>query len=153
MLDDLDITILKKLQENGRTKRNELADTIGLSIPSLSERLKKLEDNGVIEGYYTKVNRHSFGFDIMAFVSVIMDSSKNYEKFSELVKKTPEILECHAILGEGSHILKIVVKGSKDLEMLLGKIQSWAGVHRTVTSFVLSTIKETTSLNLQSKKE
>lgn len=153
MLDDLDITILKKLQENGRTKRNELADAIGLSIPSLSERLKKLEDNGVIEGYYTKVNRHSFGFDIMAFVSVIMDSSKNYEKFSELVKKTPEILECHAILGEGSHILKIVVKGSKDLEMLLGKIQSWTGVHRTVTSFVLSTIKETTSLNLQSKKE
>jgi len=153
MLDDLDITILKKLQENGRTKRNELADAIGLSIPSLSERLKKLEDNGVIDGYYTKVNRHSFGFDIMAFVSVIMDSSKNYEKFSELVKKTPEILECHAILGEGSHILKIVVKGSKDLEMLLGKIQSWTGVHRTVTSFVLSTIKETTSLNLQSKKE
>ncbi len=153
MLDDLDITILKKLQENGRTKRNELADAIGLSIPSLSERLKKLEDNGVIDGYYTKVNRHVFGFDIMAFVSVIMDSSKNYEKFSELVKKTPEILECHAILGEGSHILKIVVKGSKDLEMLLGKIQSWTGVHRTVTSFVLSTIKETTSLNLQSKKE
>mgnify|MGYP001562070865 CR=1 FL=1 len=153
MLDDLDITILKKLQENGRTKRNELADAIGLSIPSLSERLKKLEDNGVIEGYYTKVNRHSFGFDIMAFVSVIMDSSKNYEKFSEHVKKTHEILECHAILGEGSHILKIVVKGSKDLEMLLGKIQSWPGVHRTVTSFVLSTIKETTSLNLQSKKE
>jgi len=153
MLDDLDITILKKLQESGRTKRNELADAIGLSIPSLSERLKKLEDNGVIEGYYTKVSRHSFGLDIMAFVSVIMDSSKSYEKFSDLVKKTPEILECHAILGEGSHILKIVVKETKALEFLLSKIQSWPGVTRTITSFVLSSIKETTSLNLQSKKE
>ena len=153
MLDDLDITILKKLQENGRTKRNELADAICLSIPSLSERLKKLEDNGVIEGYYTKVNRHSFSLDIMAFVSVIMDSSKNYEKFSDLVKKTPEILECHSILGEGSHILKIVVKETKALESLLSKIQSWPGVTRTITSFVLSSIKETTSLNLQSKKE
>ena len=153
MFDDLDITVLKKLQENGRTKRNELADAIGLSIPSLSERLKKLEDNSVIEGYYTKVNRHSFGLDIMAFVSVIMDSSKNYEKFTDLVKKTPEILECHSILGEGSHILKIVVKETKDLESLLSKIQSWPGVTRTITSFVLSSIKETTSLNLQSKKE
>ena len=153
MLDDLDITILRRLQENGRTKRNELADAIGLSIPSLSERLKKLEDNGVIEGYYTKVNRHSFGLDIMAFVSVIMDSSKNYEKFSDHVKKTPEILECHSILGEGSHILKIVVKETKALESLLSKIQAWPGVTRTITSFVLSSMKETTSLNLQSKKE
>jgi len=153
MLDDLDITILRKLQENGRTKRNELAEAIGLSIPSLSERLKKLEDNGVIEGYYTKVNRHVFGLDMMAFVSVIMDSSKNYEKFSDLVKKTPEILECHSILGEGSHILKIVVKETKALELLLSKIQSWPGVTRTITSFVLSSMKETTSLNLKSKKE
>jgi Lrp/AsnC family transcriptional regulator, leucine-responsive regulatory protein len=153
MLDDLDIIILKKLQENGRTKRNELAEKIGLSVPSLSERLKKLEDHKVIEGYYTKLNRHEFGFDIMAFVSVIMDSSKNYEKFSEHVRKTPEILECHSILGEGSHILKIVAKETKDLETLLSKIQSWPGVTRTITSFVLSSIKETTSLHLQTKKE
>ncbi len=153
MLDDLDITILKKLQENGRTKRSELAEAIGLSIPSLSDRLKKLEESKVIEGYYAKVNRYSFGFDIMAFVSVIMDSSKNYEKFSEHIKKTPEILECYSILGEGSHILKVVVKGTKDLEALLSKIQSWPGVTRTITSFVLSAIKETTSLNLHSKKE
>jgi len=151
MLDDLDITILKKLQENGRIKRNELAEVIGLSIPSLSDRLKKLEDNKVIEGYYTKVSRHKFGYDIMAFIVVVMDSSKNYEKFSEHIKKTPEILECYSILGEGSHILKAVVKETKDLEQLLSKIQSWPGVTRTVTSFVLSAIKETTSLNLQSK--
>lgn len=153
MVDDLDLTILKRLQENGRTKRNELAEAVGLSVPSLSERLNKLEDRGIIEGYYAKVNRHEFGFDIMAFVSVIMDSSKNYEKFVEYVKKTPEILECHSILGEGSHILKIVVKGTKELELLLSKIQSWPGVTRTITSFVLSSIKESTSLPLKLKKE
>jgi Lrp/AsnC family leucine-responsive transcriptional regulator len=153
MLDYLDLTILRRLQENGRTKRNELAEEIGLSIPSLSDRLKKLEDNHVIEGYYTKLSRHTFGYDIMAFVTVLMESSKNYEKFFEHVKKTPEILECHAILGEGSHLLKVTVKETKHLESLLSKIQSWPGVTRTITSFVLSTIKETTSLNLQSKKE
>lgn len=148
MIDELDISILKKLQENGRTKRSELAELIGLSLPSLSERLKKLEDNKVIEGYYAKLNRHVFGYDIMVFIVVFMDSSKNYEKLIEHVKKTPEILECHAILGEGSHVLKAIVKDTKSLEQLLNKIQSWQGVTRTVTNFVLSTIKETTKINI-----
>lgn len=148
MLDSLDITILKKLQENGRTKRNELAELVGLSLPSLSDRLNKLEENNIIEGYYTKLNRHKFNLDIMAFILVIMDSSKNYEKLTEHVKKTPEILECHAILGEGSHIMKALVKDTKSLEQLLSKIQSWPGVNRTVTNFVLSTIKETTNINI-----
>lgn len=148
MIDELDIVILKKLQENGRTKRSELADLIGLSLPSLSERLKKLEEQGVIEGYYSKLNRHVFGYDIMVFIVVFMDSSKNYDKLIEHVKKTPEILECHAILGEGSHILKAIVKDTKSLEQLLSKIQSWQGVTRTVTNFVLSTIKETTKINI-----
>ncbi len=148
MLDDLDIKVLRKLQQNGRTKRNELAEEVNLSIPSLSERLRKLEENKVIEGYYAKLNRHVFGYDIMAFIVVITDSSKNYEKLTEHVKKTPEIMECYSVLGEGSHILKAVAKNTEELEKLLGKIQSWPGVTRTVTSFVLSTIKETTSLNI-----
>jgi Lrp/AsnC family transcriptional regulator, leucine-responsive regulatory protein len=153
MLDDLDIIILKKLQEHGRMKRNELAEIVGLSVPSLSDRLKKLEEHNVITGYHAKLSRHVFGFDMMAFILVVMDSSKSYEKFVEHVKKTPEILECHSILGEGSHLLKAVVKETKELENLLNKIQSWQGVTRTITSFVLSTLKETTSLNIQSKKE
>lgn len=148
MLDNLDLIILKKLQENGRTKRNELADAAGLSLPSLSERLRKLEENGIIEGYYTKLDRHKFNLDIMAFIVVIMDSSKNYEKLTDHVKKTPEILECHAILGEGSHIMKALVKDTKSLEQLLSKIQSWPGVNRTITNFVLSTIKETSNINI-----
>ncbi|MAT59267.1 MAG: Lrp/AsnC family transcriptional regulator [Melioribacteraceae bacterium] len=151
MLDALDIKILEVLQERGRTKRNELADMVGLSVPSLSERIKKLEEHGVIEGYYTKLNRKHFNFDIMAFVQVVMDSSKNFSKLSDNVKKTPEILECYAVLGEGSHIMKAVVKDSFALEQLLNKIQSWPGVTRTVTSFVLSAVKETTKLNI--KKE
>ncbi|KUO59831.1 MAG: Lrp/AsnC family transcriptional regulator [Ignavibacteriaceae bacterium] len=148
MLDDLDIKILKRLQESGRTKRSEMAEEVGLSLPSLSERLRKLQDNHVIDGYYTKLNRDIFGLDIMVLITVMMDSSKNYEKLSDNVKKTPEILECYSILGEGSHLLKAVVKNTSELEKLLSKIQSWPGVNRTITNFVLSTIKETTSLNI-----
>ncbi|MCF8243082.1 MAG: Lrp/AsnC family transcriptional regulator [Melioribacteraceae bacterium] len=153
MLDDIDIKILNMLQENGRTKRNQLAEAVGLSLPSLSERLKKLEDHKVIEGYYTKLDRKIFGFDIMAFILVVMDSSKNYSSLTDKVSETPEILECHSILGEGSHIMKALVEDSAALEKLLGKIQSWPGVTRTITSFVLSTIKETTNINIKSKKE
>lgn len=148
MLDAIDIKILDRLQENARTKRNALAEEVGLSLPSLSDRLKKLEDNGIIEGYFTKVNRKIFGYDLMAFILVVMDSSKNYDKLSEKVLKTPEILECHSILGEGSHILKALVKDTEALEKLLSQIQSWPGVTRTITSFVLSTIKETTTIKL-----
>lgn len=148
MLDAVDIKILNMLQDNGRTKRNAIAEEVGLSLPSLSERMKKLEEQGIIEGYYAKVNRHAFKLDLMAFILVIMDSSKNYEKLTDKVHKTPEILECHSILGEGSHILKALVKDTASLEKLLSQIQSWPGVTRTITSFVLSTIKETTKINI-----
>ncbi|MFH1194252.1 MAG: Lrp/AsnC family transcriptional regulator [bacterium] len=147
-MDDLDIKIMRLLQENGRIKRNALAEAVGLSLPSLSERMKKLEDHGIISGYYTKLNRKHFGLDIMAYILVSMDSSKQFEKLSENAKASPEILECYSVLGEGSHMLKALVKDTAALEKLLSKIQSWPGVNHTVTSFILSTIKETTKINI-----
>jgi Lrp/AsnC family leucine-responsive transcriptional regulator len=148
MLDDLDIQILKTLQLKGRTKRNELAETVGLSVPSVSERLKKLEDNKIIEGYFAKVNKKPFGLDIQAFILVIMDSSKHYKDLIKHVEKNPNILECHSVLGEGSHLLKVLVKNTEALEKLLSEIQTWPGVQGTKTTYVLSTIKETTAINI-----
>jgi Lrp/AsnC family leucine-responsive transcriptional regulator len=148
MLDDIDLQILRTLQKNGRTKRNELADEVHLSIPSVSERLHKLEDKKVIEGYYTKLNRKSFSYDIMAFILVMMDSSKHYKNLIAGVAKMPEILECHAVLGEGSHLLKALVKNTEALEKVLSEIQSWSGVTGTKTTYVLSTVKETFEINI-----
>ena len=149
MLDELDLKILRNLQHKGRTKRNELADHVQLSVPSVSERLKKLEDNKIIEGYYTKVNRQTFGYDILAFILVMMDSSKHYKDLIKHVEKHPSILECHSVLGEGSHLLKVLVKNTEALEKLLSEIQTWPGVTGTKTTYVLSTIKETTAINIQ----
>ncbi len=148
MLDDLDIKILNILQQRGRTKRNELAEVVGLSIPSISDRLHKLEERGVIEGYYTKLNKKAFGYDIMVYILVMMESSKHYKGLITRVEKIPQIVECHSVLGEGSHLLKTVVKNSEALEKLLGDIQSWPGVMSTKTTFVLSTIKETTVIDI-----
>ena len=148
MLDDLDLKLLRSLQQNGRTKRNELAEQVGLSIPSVSERLKKLEDNKIIEGYFAKINRQAFGYDILAFILVMMDSSKHYKDLIKHVEKNPTILECYSVLGEGSHLLKVTVKNTEALEKLLSEIQTWLGVTSTKTTYVLSTLKETTEINI-----
>lgn len=148
MLDNIDIKILQYLQANGRIKRNKIADLVGLSVPSVSERLNKLEEKGIIEGYYAKVNRRAFGFDILAFIHVIMDSSKHYDSLISNIDKMAQILECHSVLGEGSHLLKVLVRNTESLEKLLSVIQSWRGVTATKTTFVLSTIKETTAINI-----
>jgi Lrp/AsnC family transcriptional regulator, leucine-responsive regulatory protein len=148
MLDDLDNKILNILQRNGRTKRNELAESVNLTTPSVSERLSKLEQKGIIEGYYAKLNKKAFGLDIMAYIHVNMESSKHYKDLVTRVQKMPRILECHSILGEGSHLLKAVVSNTEALEKLLGEIQAWPGVVSTKTTFILSTIKETTVIDI-----
>lgn len=148
MLDAIDIKMLKILQRGGRTKRNELAEAVSLSIPSVSERLNKLEERGVIEGYYTKLSKKAFGLDITAYIHVLMDSSKHYNTLITKVEKNNSILECHSVLGEGSHLLKVIAKNTEALEKLLSEIQSWPGVTATKTTFILSTIKETTDLDI-----
>ena len=148
MLDETDLQILRTLQKRGRTKRNELAEEVKLSIPSVSERLNKLEDKKIIESYYAKLNRKAFSYDIMAFILVMMDSSKHYKNLISNVEKMPEILERHAVLGEGSHLLKALVKNTEALEKVLSVIQSWQGVMGTKTTYVLSTVKETFEINV-----
>ncbi len=148
MLDDLDNKLLQLLQQQGRTKRNELAEEINLSVPAVSERLKKLEDHGIIEGYYAKVNRKAYGLDILAFIYVIMESSQHYEDLIKNVEHHRQILECHSVLGDGSHLLKVLVRNTEALEKLLSEIQSWPGVISTKTTYVLSTIKEITVINI-----
>lgn len=150
-IDEIDIKILEMLQKNSRIKRNVIADTIGLSIPSVTDRLKKLEGDGIIEMYVTKLSHKKLGYDITAYIIVISESSKHYKEFIEMVKDTPEILECHSITGDGSHILKIRTNNTSTLEKLLSKIQSWKGVRSTRTSIVLTTIKEGYYLDLNPK--
>jgi len=150
MLDELDILILDTLQRNGRIKRSELAEVVKLSLPATSDRLRKLEDRGYIRGYAAVLDPAKFGKDITAFVQVSVDTSLHYDNFLKHVQKSPEILECHAITGEGSHLLKIRTDNTAALEHVLSQIQSWKEVRRTQTSIVLSTTKETLNINLKS---
>jgi Lrp/AsnC family transcriptional regulator, leucine-responsive regulatory protein len=152
-IDDTDLKILELLQADARMKRNEIAEQIGLSLPSVTDRMNKLEQIGVIETYITKLNHKSLGKDITAFIFVASDSSAHYRDFISHAQQNPEILECHSITGDGSHILKIRTSNTSSLEKLLSKIQSWKGVRSTRTSIVLSTHKEIFAIDLKQQKK
>ena len=141
--DSIDAKILDLLQKKGRIKRNEIAEKIDLSLPATSERLRKLEEHGFLEGVYGKVNHKALGKDITAIVVVTVDSSRHFSSFVEHALHLDDILECHAVTGDGTHLLKVRTENASSLEKLLGKIQSWQGVTKTTTTMVLSTQKET----------
>lgn len=147
-IDEIDAKILSLLQSHGRMKRNRIAEEVGLSVPSVSERMRKLEDRGVIEGYHAVVAPKRLHIDITAFIRVNVDSSAEYESFVEKARDMAEVLEVHSITGEGSHILKVRTLNTTTLEQLLATIQSWPSVHGTSTSIVLSTYKETRALSV-----
>jgi Lrp/AsnC family leucine-responsive transcriptional regulator len=142
-LDLIDLKIIESLGGNGRIRLSELAEVVGLSIPSVSERLDKLQKNGIIKGFTMEVDERRLGFDIQAFVRVRVDSSKHYKSFMEHVMKEEEIMECYSVTGEGSHIIKVMTHNTASLERFLSRIQSWPGVLGTNTSFVLSELKRT----------
>jgi Lrp/AsnC family leucine-responsive transcriptional regulator len=152
VLDGIDTTIIEILQKQGRTRRNDLAEAVGLSLPSVSERLRKLEENGYITGYFATVDPRKLGKDICAFIFVTVDSSRHYPGFLEHAHANDEILECHAITGEGSHLLKVRTANTASLEKLLAKIQAWSGVLNTRTNLVLSTSKETMRIKAEASK-
>ncbi len=145
-LDAIDRTLCDALQNNGRIHFNELATVVGLSVPAVSERVRKLEERGIIRGYQANLSPEAFDIDILAFIFVTVDSSTNYKAFIKKSRQHPEIMECHATTGESSHLLKIRTRNTASLEKLLSDIQRWEGVRKTLTNLVLSTHVETLSL-------
>ena len=148
--DDKDRTILTHLQRDGRASASEIAQIVELSVPAVSERIRKLVDNGWIKGFHAHLDAKQLNHDVTAFITVVMRSSEHYEDFVHHVQETDEILECHSITGDGSHIIKIRTRNTSTLETLLRTIQTWPGVQRTHTSVVMSSYKETLSLPLDS---
>ncbi len=140
-LDKVDKKILDILQVDARSSASYIAEKVGMSVPAVADRIKKLQDSAVITGFTTMLNHRKVGLDVSAFITVISESSSHY---SEVVKKTnssPEILQCFTTTGNGSHVLLALVKDTYSLEKLLRKIQSWPGVMRTETQIILSSYK------------
>ena len=147
-MDDKDRLILNILQKDGRMTASEVAEHVDLSVPTVTERIRKLVDGGVIQEFRAVVNAKEVGYDVTAYILMDMSSSDHYTDVIGHAQETDEVLECHSITGEGSHILKVRTQDTSSLEALLREIQVWPGVIRTHTMIVMSTFKEATRLKM-----
>jgi len=147
-LDQVDRDILNILQSEGRSSASHIADEIGMSIPAVTDRIKKLQDSGVILGFTTLVDHRKVGLDVSAFITVISESSSHYSDVVRQANKTPEIVQCFTTTGNGSHVLLAITENSTSLEKLLRIIQGWPGIMRTETQMILSSYKNINALQI-----
>jgi Lrp/AsnC family leucine-responsive transcriptional regulator len=146
-MDPVDGRIVDLLQQNAHATQAEIARKVGMSQPSVAERIRKLEEDGVITGYVAKVDPKKLGKDIMAFVSVDIEHPRYFDSFAKKVMGMPEVLECHRVAGEESYVLRIRTEDTGTLDRLLvGELRTTAGVTRTATTIVLATVKEETRI-------
>ena len=150
-LDSLDRQLLAHLQQDGRLSTAELARRLELSGPGLQKRMRKLEEQGVIRGYATVIDREAVGLDLLCFIHVTLAHHRpnSVKRFPEKIKNMPEVLECHFLTGEFDYLLKVVVANHDHLEkFLFGKLMKAGGIDRTRTSIVVKEVKSSTALPL-----
>jgi DNA-binding Lrp family transcriptional regulator len=144
-LDKIDLKILKILQENSKITNLDLSKKIGLSPAPTLERVKKLEQSGVIESYHAKVNPQSIGLNVKTFVLVSLAWQKEnaLNNFLDKIRAIEEIVECYIITGEADFLIKIVCKDIPTYEQLLFKTLSQIEeIERLKTLMTLSTVKD-----------
>lgn len=141
-MDDTDKKILKKLQQNARVTLSELAGDVSLSVPAVSERLKKLEQSNVIRQYTAILNPRELGKELAAQIFLRFDTPKNGDRFAELVKSEGEVTACYYITGDFDYLIKVVTENTTTLTRLLTRIKNYPGVVKTQTIIVLATISE-----------
>jgi len=139
----LDVKALKLLMRNGRVTWAELGELLGLSAPSAADRVRKLEQRGVIRGYAALVDPALVGHPLTAYVSVSLASHRNRAAFLRAISKLDQVAECHHVAGDDDYLLKVRCRGTQDLDHLLAtQLKDTLGVARTRTTIVLSTAKE-----------
>jgi Lrp/AsnC family transcriptional regulator, leucine-responsive regulatory protein len=147
MHDASDSAILEILQRNCKTPLADIAEHVGLSVPAVSERIRKLEARGIIRRYAAILDDRRLGRDITAFIHVLLEHPRYDDVFVETVSGIPEVLECHHVVGQYSYLLKVKTANTRGLEELLAKkIKAVSGVAQTMTVVALSTSKEETAL-------
>jgi Lrp/AsnC family leucine-responsive transcriptional regulator len=144
-LDKIDLKILRILQDNSKITNLDLSKKIGLSPAPTLERVKKLEQTGIIESYHALINAKAIGLNVKTFVlvSLAWQMENALDKFLDKVREIPEIVECYIITGEADFLMKIVTKDIPSYEHILFKTLSQIEeIERLKTLMTLSTVKE-----------
>ena len=147
-MDQLDGRILAALKENGRSTASEISRQVSLSVPAVTERIRKMEHGGIIEKYTVRVNRKAMGYRLMAFIFVTIANAEQSAAFQERIVQSPSVLECHAIAGPSDYLLKVLVQDTDALDSFLNNTLRRAGNVANINTLVrLKTLKE--EINIQ----
>lgn len=145
-LDEIDSKIIRHLMQQGRTTWSELASLLGLSAPAAADRVRRLEERGVIQGYAAQIDPTAAGCELLAFIAVSLEQSQQRAVFLQTVERLPEIQECHHVTGADDYWLKVRCRNTQALEQLISQeLKSIDGL-KTRTTIALSTVKETSAL-------
>lgn len=147
-LDAIDRQLLAELQDDAKLSYKDLGESVGLAAPSVLERVRKLEQAGVITGYHAMVEARAVGLDVAAFIGVAVRSPAAVTTVLGWVEDEPQILECHHVTGGYTLLLKAKTRNIRALDLLIGRIRSIEGVKSTETMVVLSTHTERVNLAL-----
>jgi Lrp/AsnC family transcriptional regulator, leucine-responsive regulatory protein len=155
-LDVIDRQILQLLREDGRMAHAAIAKEVGLSGPAVHERVRKLEQRGLIAGYTAVLDPEGLDRSHVAFVLVTLSEGDEFAADDPIVARIcdePDVLEFHRVAGEDCYLIKMRTATNKDLERLLRRIRSIRGVARTRTTIVLSTELERPSIEVPEADE
>ena len=145
-LDDIDRKILNSLQDEGRKTASDIAKELDLTVPTITERIRKLQDSNIIKSFQAIIDPRLIDLDVTAMITVISSSSENYQDVIKMAQNTKEVIQCFSTTGMGSLMLWVATKNSKTLEELLRRIQRWPNVTRTETQVILSSYKNSYKL-------
>ncbi len=150
-LDRIDRKLLRLLQKNARLSMTELAAEVGLSVTPCSERVKRLERDGVIEGYHARLNPQALGLALLVFVEIKLSAKSGtiFDDFRREVLKLPNVLECHLVSGEFDYLIKARIPEMTAYRKLLGDmLLALPGARESRSYMVMEEIKESLALEV-----
>jgi Lrp/AsnC family leucine-responsive transcriptional regulator len=151
-LDKLDRHILRILQQEGRISMKDLGERVGLSVTPCIERVKRMERDGVITGYYAKVDAAALGARLLVFVEITLNqkSASAFEQFRREVLRIPEVQECHLVSGDFDYLIKARIHEMAEYRKLLGDmLLQLPGAAQSKSYVVMEEIKETLVLSTE----
>lgn len=150
MIDEKDLKIVNLLHENARIPNAEIARQLDMAPSAVFERIRRLEESGIITGYETKLNPEILGLGLVAFIFIRTDDRVGTHKTANAIAKLPGVQEIHDVAGEDCYVVKLRVRDTQDLAAFmqehLGKMKS---IRSTRTTIVLQTLKESGRLPLE----
>ncbi len=149
MIDGIDLHILNIIQNDGKISNAKLARRLQMAPSGVLERVRKLEQKGILEGYEVRLNPAKLGLTVTAFIHILTSDSVGSTSVGEKLAEFPEIQEVHWIAGDYNYLVKTKLKDASDLRALLKKCGQIEGLSDTRTTLVLETVKESQAIPVE----